>query len=281
MSAGRTVESWRPPRIPVPWLMLPARCVPLRRSVRGSAKTAGHTPKQILQRTASCSDTTSFSLSSAGRRRNSYSLLIRAGTASWTDSSRSAIHSEHAGPPGLPHHDGDGLVLRVRQRRTVPFPNFLPLPTPSQESTKGSQSMLLRLKLYQLLLKITAYLLPFAGFHVGLRMWSFSWSLIGRPTNFVVHGHFGMLLFGCFVWALRFQHARAADSRRVSARGVSCSFPEPLGLGPPDATPGCRHRPVCVGCFPAPAAAFLRTLPRGGLCALAGPGNRGRKLPRV
>ncbi len=39
--------------------------------------------------------------------------------------------------------------------------------------------MLLRLKLYQLLLKITAYLLPFAGFHVGLRMWSFSWSLIG------------------------------------------------------------------------------------------------------
>ncbi len=85
--------------------------------------------------------------------------------------------------------------------------------------------MLLRLKLYQLLLKITAYLLPFAGFHVGLRMWSFSWSLIGRPTNFVVHGHFGMLLFGCFVWALLAEHYKVTSvdelfRERTGARAV-------------------------------------------------------------
>ncbi len=164
-------------------------------------------------------------------------------------------------------------------------------------------------------------------------MWSFSWSLIGRPTNFVVHGHFGMLLFGCFVWALLAEHYKVTSveelfRERTGARAVCAAclatsvillailyfsrkadFPRGLFVSsmlallilavflraafrvlfrsrsdlarPTQLLPGCRHRPVCVGCFPAPAAAFLRTLPRGGLCALAGPGNRGRKLPRV
>lgn len=71
--------------------------------------------------------------------------------------------------------------------------------------------MLLRLKLYQLLLKFTAYLLPLAGYYSGLVIWSSSWSLIGRPTNFVAGGHFGMLLFGCFVWALLAEHYKVTS----------------------------------------------------------------------
>jgi len=87
--------------------------------------------------------------------------------------------------------------------------------------------VLLRLKLYQLLLKIAAYLLPFVGYYSGLRMWSFSWSLIGRPTNFVAHGHYGMLLFGCLVWAVLAEHYKVTSveelfRERTGARAV-CS----------------------------------------------------------
>ena len=87
--------------------------------------------------------------------------------------------------------------------------------------------MLLRLKLYQLLLKIAAYSLPFAGYHIGLRMWSFILPLIDRPTNFVGRGHFGMLLFGCFVWALLAEHYKVTSveelfRERTGARAV-CS----------------------------------------------------------
>jgi Undecaprenyl-phosphate glucose phosphotransferase len=87
--------------------------------------------------------------------------------------------------------------------------------------------MLLRLKLYQLLLKIIAYLLPFAGYYSGLRMWSFSWSLIGRPTNFVARGHYDMLLFGCLVWSILAEHYKVTSveelfRERTGARAV-CS----------------------------------------------------------
>ena len=87
--------------------------------------------------------------------------------------------------------------------------------------------MLLRLKLYQLLLKFSAYLLPLAGYYSGLGIWSFSWSLIGRPTSFVAGGHFGMLLFGCFVWALFAEHYKVTSvdelfRERTGARAV-CS----------------------------------------------------------
>src|SRR2546427_1787770 len=75
--------------------------------------------------------------------------------------------------------------------------------------------MLLRLKLYQLLLKISAYSLPFAGYHIGLRMWSFILPLIDRPTNFVARGHFGMLLFGCFVWALLAEHYKVTSVEQL------------------------------------------------------------------
>lgn len=87
--------------------------------------------------------------------------------------------------------------------------------------------MLLRLKLYQLLLKITAYILPLAGYYGGLRIWSFSWTLIGRPTNFAAQGHLGMLLIGCFVWALLAEHYKVTSveelfRERTGARAV-CS----------------------------------------------------------
>lgn len=87
--------------------------------------------------------------------------------------------------------------------------------------------MLLRLKLYQLLLKFVAYLLPFAGYYSGLGIWSFSWSLIGCPASYVAHGRFGMLLFGCFVWALLAEHYKVTSveelfRERTGARAV-CS----------------------------------------------------------
>jgi Undecaprenyl-phosphate glucose phosphotransferase len=85
--------------------------------------------------------------------------------------------------------------------------------------------MLLRLKLYQLLLKIAAYSLPFAGYHIGLRMWSFTLPLIDRPANYVASGHFGMLLFGCFVWAVLAEHYKVTSveelfRERTGARAV-------------------------------------------------------------
>jgi Undecaprenyl-phosphate glucose phosphotransferase len=85
--------------------------------------------------------------------------------------------------------------------------------------------MLLRLKLYHLLLKIAAYSLPFAGYYSGLRVWSLILPRIGRPTNFVAHGHFGMLLFGCFVWALLAEHYKVTSveelfRERTGARAI-------------------------------------------------------------
>jgi Undecaprenyl-phosphate glucose phosphotransferase len=85
--------------------------------------------------------------------------------------------------------------------------------------------MLLRLKLYQLLLKIAAYILPLGGYYTGLQVWSYTLPLIGRPTTFVAHGHFGMLLFGCVVWAILAEHYKVTSveelfRERTGARAI-------------------------------------------------------------
>jgi len=49
-------------------------------------------------------------------------------------------------------------------------------------------------------------------------MWSFILPLIDRPTNFVARGHFGMLLFGCFVWALLAEHYKVTSVEETLPR---------------------------------------------------------------
>ncbi len=61
--------------------------------------------------------------------------------------------------------------------------------------------MLLRLKLYRLLLKIAVYLLPFPAFEIGWRIWSLSVSLVDRPVEYPLRGHFTLVLFSAFLWA--------------------------------------------------------------------------------
>jgi Undecaprenyl-phosphate glucose phosphotransferase len=59
--------------------------------------------------------------------------------------------------------------------------------------------MILRLKLYSLLLKVSTYLLPVLAFTVGLRSWTVLCRLWDRPTLYIPH--MSQLLFGTVVWA--------------------------------------------------------------------------------
>jgi len=61
--------------------------------------------------------------------------------------------------------------------------------------------MLLRLKMYRLLLKAATYLLPFPAFELGRRVWALSLAFMDRPAVYPVHGHFTLVLFSAFLWA--------------------------------------------------------------------------------
>ncbi len=61
--------------------------------------------------------------------------------------------------------------------------------------------MLLRLKMYRLLLKIATYILPFPAFELGWRIWALSSAFMDRPAVYPVHGHFTLVLFSAFLWA--------------------------------------------------------------------------------
>jgi len=71
--------------------------------------------------------------------------------------------------------------------------------------------MLLRLKLYRILLKLTAYLLPFPAFELGWRIWAASSELIGRPVAYSARGHFAVVLFGSCLWAFMAEHYRVTN----------------------------------------------------------------------
>jgi len=62
--------------------------------------------------------------------------------------------------------------------------------------------MLLRLKIYRLLLNFTTYLLPFLAFEIGWRVWALSLTFIDRPVEYSHQGHFTLVLFSAFVWAI-------------------------------------------------------------------------------
>jgi Undecaprenyl-phosphate glucose phosphotransferase len=71
--------------------------------------------------------------------------------------------------------------------------------------------MLLRLKLYRLLLKLTVYPLPFVAFYLGFGLWAFSWSFFGRPADLSAYSRFTVPLFGCFVWAFFAEHYKVTS----------------------------------------------------------------------
>src|SRR5260370_7962888 len=66
--------------------------------------------------------------------------------------------------------------------------------------------MLLRLKMYRLLLKFTTYLLPFLAFEIGWQVWALSLTFIDRPVEYSHQGHFTLVLFSAFVWAIMSSH---------------------------------------------------------------------------
>jgi Undecaprenyl-phosphate glucose phosphotransferase len=71
--------------------------------------------------------------------------------------------------------------------------------------------MLLRLKIYRLLLKLASYLLPFPAFELGWRIWAASSEFFGRPVGYPARGHLALVLFGSFVWAFMAEHYKVTS----------------------------------------------------------------------
>lgn len=71
--------------------------------------------------------------------------------------------------------------------------------------------MLLRLKLYRFLLKVTIYLLPFPAFEIGWRIWAFCLTFINRPVKYFHEGHFALVLFSSLVWAVMAEHYKVTN----------------------------------------------------------------------
>ena len=61
--------------------------------------------------------------------------------------------------------------------------------------------MILRLKLYRLMLKTATYLLPFPAFKLGWWIWMALCLALNRPALYSPQGHVGQILFGTLVWA--------------------------------------------------------------------------------
>jgi Undecaprenyl-phosphate glucose phosphotransferase len=66
--------------------------------------------------------------------------------------------------------------------------------------------MLLRLRLYSFLLKLTIYLLPLLAFEAGWRIWALCMAFLDRPIAYAHHGHFTLVLFSSFLWAFMAEH---------------------------------------------------------------------------
>lgn len=66
--------------------------------------------------------------------------------------------------------------------------------------------MVLRLRLYGLLLKAGIYPLSILGFYFGWGVWRSLCGFLGRPVLYSMHGHFNHILFGTIVWAVFSEH---------------------------------------------------------------------------
>src|SRR6266446_3594295 len=71
--------------------------------------------------------------------------------------------------------------------------------------------MILRLRMYRLLLKVGVYLLPVPAFGFGWWAWAAICTLFDRPVLYSPHGHISHALFGTFVWALVAEHYRVTS----------------------------------------------------------------------
>jgi Undecaprenyl-phosphate glucose phosphotransferase len=71
--------------------------------------------------------------------------------------------------------------------------------------------MLLRLKMYRLLLKATTYLLPFLAWEIGWQIWAFCVTLLDRGVGYPQRGHFSLVLFSSFVWAFMAEHYKVTN----------------------------------------------------------------------
>jgi Undecaprenyl-phosphate glucose phosphotransferase len=71
--------------------------------------------------------------------------------------------------------------------------------------------MLLRLKMYRLLLKITTYLLPFIAFQIGWQLWASFLESVNRAVLYPRQGHFTLVLFSSFVWAFMAEHYKVTN----------------------------------------------------------------------
>jgi Undecaprenyl-phosphate glucose phosphotransferase len=71
--------------------------------------------------------------------------------------------------------------------------------------------MILRLKLYRLLLKMSIYLLAVPAFKLGLWIWMALCATLNRPIAYSPHGHITEILFGMIVWALVAEHYRVTS----------------------------------------------------------------------
>lgn len=71
--------------------------------------------------------------------------------------------------------------------------------------------MFLSMRFYRLVLTLYTYLLPWAAFNAGERIWRFVWNFGDRPSNYPQSGHFGLLLLCSFVWAFMSERCRVTD----------------------------------------------------------------------
>jgi Undecaprenyl-phosphate glucose phosphotransferase len=71
--------------------------------------------------------------------------------------------------------------------------------------------MLLRLKIYRLILKGAVYLLPLLAFEVGWHIWAASMVVVGRPVMYGLSGHFSPVFIGTFVWAFMAEHYKVTN----------------------------------------------------------------------
>src|SRR5215471_9182826 len=71
--------------------------------------------------------------------------------------------------------------------------------------------MILRLKIYRLLLKLGIFLLPVLAFQLGWWLWMLLSTALHRPVLFAPTGHVTTILLATFVWAFFAEHRRVTS----------------------------------------------------------------------
>src|SRR5215475_5976293 len=71
--------------------------------------------------------------------------------------------------------------------------------------------MILRLKIYRMLLKIGIFLLPLFAFQLGWWIWVLLSTTLHRPILFPATGHVTTILLATFVWAFFAEHRRVTS----------------------------------------------------------------------